>query len=127
MEQSGFIDSYRFVHPKITSETLGYTWTTVGRGFTYEEEEGFVPVEKNPEPEYRDPYARIDFIYCRGKRIKPIAAQTITHHVSNKARSFPEFPSDHAAVVTTFEVKSSTSGTASSEPITGDDGIEAAP
>ena len=127
MEQSGFIDSYRFVHPKITSETLGYTWTTVGRGFTYEEEEGFVPVEKNPEPEYQDPYARIDFIYCRGKRIKPVAAQTITHHVSNKTRSFPEFPSDHAAVVTTFEVKSSTSGIASSELITGDDGIEAAP
>ena len=62
-----------------------------------------------------------------GKRIKPVAAQTITHHVSNKTRRFPEFPSDHAAVVTTFEVKSSTSGIASSELISGDDGIEAAP
>ena len=115
MEQSGFIDTYRFVHPKITRDTLGYTWTTVGQGFTYEEQEGFVPVEKNPSPQYQDPYARIDFIYYRGKGVKPVAARTITHHESNKTRSFPEFPSDHAAVLTTFELDPANSEAASSE------------
>ena len=105
MDQYGFVDSYRCVHPKITRETLGHTWTTVGQGFTYRAEEGFVPVDKNPLPAYRDLYSRIDFIYCRGRRIEPLAARTIAHHASNKKRSFPEFPSDHAAVLTTFELK----------------------
>lgn len=102
MEKAGFVDTYRFIHPKLTQETLGHTWTTVGQGFTYETEKGFVPVVKNPKPEYGDPYARIDFIYCAGKKIKPITSRTIVHHSSNNTRSFPEFPSDHGAVLTSF-------------------------
>lgn len=104
MENAGFVDSYRFVHPYITEEKLGYTWTTVGQGFIYESGKGFVPVEKNPSPEYRDPYARIDYIYSAGKNIKASGSRTIVHHMSNNNRSFPEFPSDHGAVLTTFEI-----------------------
>jgi exonuclease III len=105
MAESGFIDSYRFVHPKVTTETLGYTWTTVGQGYTYKSGEGFVPVDENPRPQYQDPYARIDYIYCTGKSIKPVESKTILYHSSNLQRSFPEFPSDHGAVLTTFELR----------------------
>ncbi len=103
MAKAGFTDTYRFVHPQIIEATLGYTWMTVGKGFTYVSEKGFVPVEENPRPQYQDPYARIDYIYCKGKKLKPVKSEVITFHPSNSSRSFPEFPSDHAAVLTTFE------------------------
>lgn len=106
MEINGFVDTYRASNPTITKETLGYTWTTVGEGYVFKSGEGFVPInEPHPEPEYRNPYARIDFIYCTGKNIKPITSKTISHHTSNKERSFPEFPSDHAAVLSTLEIR----------------------
>jgi len=105
MKEAGFIDTYRFVHPIITDTTLGHTWTTVGQGYTYVSGQGFVPVDVNPSPKYQNPYARIDFIYCTGKKIKPIKSRTITHHFSNLSRSFPEFPSDHGAVLTTFRME----------------------
>jgi len=104
MKNKGLIDSYRFAHPDISTETLGHTWTTVGQGYMYESGQGFVPVDKNPQPEYRDPYARIDFIYYTGADLKAIDSKTILHHTSNLSRSFPEFPSDHGAVVTTFKL-----------------------
>ena len=104
MQKTGFTDTYRFIHPVFSQETLGHTWTTVGKGFIYEEGKGFVPVSKNPEPEYRDPFARIDFIYYSGKKLKPHSSRTIIHHSSNYKRSFPEFPSDHAAVLTSFDL-----------------------
>ncbi|MDO5979015.1 endonuclease/exonuclease/phosphatase family protein [Flavivirga spongiicola] len=105
MKETGFIDSYRFIHPNITKETLGYTWTTVGQGYTYISGQGFIPVNVNPHPKYQDPYARIDFIYSAGKKIKPIKSRTIKHHSSNTIRSFPEFPSDHSALLTTFLIE----------------------
>ena len=104
MVKAGFTDSYRHMHPEVTVNTLGYTWTTVGQGYTYKSGEGFVPVEKNPRPQYQDPYARIDYIYCAGDGIKPIDSETILHHPSNLQRSFPEFPSDHGAVLSTFSI-----------------------
>ena len=104
MIDAGFTDTYRNVHPVISKETLGYTWTTVGKGFTYESGKGFVPVERNkdPQPEHRGLFARIDFIYVSGKALRPFRSETIAHPL-NTDRSFPEFPSDHAAVVTEFE------------------------
>lgn len=104
MLEYGFTDSYRYIHSKIREETLGHTWTTVGQGYTYKPDVGFVPVKVNPSPEYQDPYARIDFIYSAGKAIKAIASKTILNHSSNMERSFPEFPSDHGAVLTTFKL-----------------------
>ena len=105
MKEAGFTDSYRFIHPILTKETLGHTWTTVGQGYTYKSGQGFVPVDVNPNPKYQDPYARIDFIYSAGKKIKLIKSRTIKHHFSNTTRSFPEFPSDHGAVLTTFSIE----------------------
>jgi hypothetical protein len=105
MMDAGFVDSFRSIHSNISIETLGYTWTTVGQGFMYQTDQGFVPVDKNPEPQYRDPFARIDFIYSAGTDILPTDSRTIIHHSSNSSRSFPEFPSDHGAVLSTFRVK----------------------
>ncbi|MDX1364155.1 MAG: endonuclease/exonuclease/phosphatase family protein [Arenibacter latericius] len=106
MANAGFTDTYRSTNPKITQETLGYTWTTVGLEFTYESDLGFVPIktDTHPEPEYRNPFARIDFIYSTGENIIPLNSKTIVHHSSNLNRSFPEFPSDHGAVLTTFQI-----------------------
>jgi len=106
MADTGFTDTYRSTNTQITKETLGYTWTTVGLGYTYESDIGFVPIKtaKHPEPEYRNPFARIDFIYSIGKSINALTSKTIIHHKSNLNRSFPEFPSDHGAVLTTFEL-----------------------
>jgi predicted phosphodiesterase/exonuclease III len=50
MYHAGFDDSYRDANPDVLDSTLGHTWTTVGMGFVYESDKGFVPVEKNPEP-----------------------------------------------------------------------------
>ncbi|MEM7454321.1 MAG: endonuclease/exonuclease/phosphatase family protein [Planctomycetota bacterium] len=105
MRRAGFADTYREANPDVLESTLGHTWTTVGRGFVYEEGNGFVPVEVNPAPEYRDPYARIDFIYSCGAALQPVASAVIARHRLEDTRSFPEFPSDHAAVLTTFAVE----------------------
>lgn len=106
MANASFTDTYRSTNPKITQETLGYTWTTVGLEFTYDSDLGFVPIktDTHPEPEYRNPFSRIDFIYSTGENIIPLNSKTIVHHSSNLNRSFPEFPSDHGAVLTTFQI-----------------------
>ncbi len=104
MHKYGFADTFRDGNPDILATTLGYTWTTVGPDYTYISDKGFVPVKENPEPEYRDPYTRIDFIYSIGSRLKTNNSRVISHHSSESKRSFPEFPSDHAAVLTEFDV-----------------------
>ena len=103
MLESGFVDAYRQMFPEITKDTLGYTWTTVGPDFVYESGRGFVPVneEGHPRPHYTDPYARIDFIYALGD-LRPKSAAVIQSFRDHEERSFPEFPSDHAAVVTSL-------------------------
>lgn len=104
MHKLGFTDTFRDGNPDILDATLGYTWTTVGLGYKYISDKGFVPVKENPEPEYRDPYTRIDFIYSTGSRLKTNNSKVISHHSSQAKRSFPEFPSDHAAVLTEFDL-----------------------
>lgn len=68
----GFIDTYRFTNPQITKETLGYTWTTVGKGYDYNPKKDFVPVENmsDERTKYRGKYARINFYLFIGKKIK---------------------------------------------------------
>lgn len=104
MHNAGFHDTYRQSNPDILDSSLGHTWTTVGMGYVYKSGEGFVPVNRNPEPEYRDPYARIDYIYSTGAALQTTSSKVIKHHPTQSARSFPEFPSDHAAVVTEFQM-----------------------
>nr|MCS5630234.1 endonuclease/exonuclease/phosphatase family protein [Pirellulaceae bacterium] len=104
MHKEGFEDTFRQSNPDILDSTLGHTWTTVGTGYQYVSGKGFVPVKDHPQPEYRDPYTRIDYIYAIGSRLEAINSQVISHHRSQSERSFPEFPSDHAAVLTEFQI-----------------------
>ena len=100
MEDTGFIDTYRQMHPTVTEGTGGFTWTTTGQN---DEEKASRPgetvVQKN------NLFCRIDFVYVAGDTLRSISSKTITHHASNKDRSFPEFPSDHGAVLTIFQLK----------------------
>jgi exonuclease III len=105
MHKEGFSDTFRQSNPDILDSTLGHTWTTVGTGYQYVSGKGFVPVKEHPQPEYRDPYARIDYIYAIGSRLEAINSRVISHHRSQSERSFPEFPSDHAAVLTEFQIR----------------------
>lgn len=102
MHRRGFTDSFRAANPDILDSTLGYTWTTVGLDHQFVEGQGFVPVAKNPTPESQNPYTRIDFIYSIGSRLRAKTSKVISHHPSELERSFPEFPSDHGAVLTEF-------------------------
>ena len=104
MHKKGFSDTFRQSNPDILDSTLGHTWTTVGTGYQYISGKGFVPVKEHPQPEYRDPYTRIDYIYALGSGLEAVRSRVISHHRSQAERSFPEFPSDHAAVLTEFQI-----------------------
>ena len=108
MQDAGFTDAYRAAHPQVTAETLGHTWTTVGTDYVYESDKGFVKTDEHPRPHYRDPYARIDYIYAQGKKLQVLSSDVVSRHPEDPTRGFPEFPSDHAAVVAKFRVSSVT-------------------
>jgi exonuclease III len=103
MLKAGFTDTYRALNP-LSKKTMGYTWTTVGKGYKYQPNVGFVVDTENFQPEHRGGYTRIDFIYSIGTALKPVKSQIITHYKNYTKRSFVEFPSDHAAVLTTFKL-----------------------
>ncbi|MGV3763134.1 MAG: endonuclease/exonuclease/phosphatase family protein [Parapedobacter sp.] len=76
MEKHGFIDSFREVHPDPLA-VRGITWS---------------PAFPNA---FQD---RIDYIFYRGSVLKAMDSETIdTHPV--------KYPSDHAAVLTTFKIQ----------------------
>ncbi|MEV7888221.1 HAD-IA family hydrolase [Streptomyces sp. NPDC088357] len=84
-EEAGFVDSYRQAHPDPVAEP-GHTWS---------------PVQAAPEPQ-----DRIDFVLHRGLRV--LDSRT---YVSGTPRTWPDvedndWPSDHAAVITTFSLGS---------------------
>jgi endonuclease/exonuclease/phosphatase family metal-dependent hydrolase len=74
MEQYGFSDSYRQVHPDPLKDR-GITWSPM-----------FSTAFKD----------RIDYIYYKSTIIKPVASITIATHPIR-------YPSDHAALLTSFE------------------------
>ncbi len=76
MEKNGFRDSFREIHPDPLKER-GITWS---------------PTFTNA---FKD---RIDYIYYKGDQIKPVRSFTISTHPV-------KYPSDHAAVVTVFDIK----------------------
>ena len=76
MEQSGFVDSFREIHPDPLA-VRGITWS---------------PAFPNA---FQD---RIDYIFYRGGVLKAIDSRTIDTHPVN-------YPSDHAAVMTTFKIQ----------------------
>ena len=84
-EEAGFRDSYREAHPDAVRDP-GHTWS---------------PVHAAPEPQ-----DRIDFVLHRGLRV--LDSLTL---VSGTPRTWPDvedndWPSDHAAVITTFSLGS---------------------
>jgi len=81
MEKAGFNDSYRILHidPLIDP---GLTWTP--RAATSSDKYGL-----------RD---RIDYIYYQGEQLTPIESKVVDYHPVM-------FPSDHAAVITIFNLK----------------------
>lgn len=96
-ERAGLIDSYRAIHPNPMTSP-GYTWSPV---YTLDHPWGDHSYE---------PQDRIDFIYFRGlENVKVVNSEVFVMgkpmgeggHENNK------WPSDHAAVVTTFYVKTS--------------------
>lgn len=104
MADHGLADTYRICHPVVTEDTLGYTWVTTGPEWRYDSaSDSFVPATpEHSDVDYRGFYSRIDYIYSKGITLKPTTSRTIIHHRSNSVTSFPYFPSDHAAVLTTF-------------------------
>ncbi|MEW2048580.1 HAD-IA family hydrolase [Streptomyces sp. NPDC005476] len=95
-EEAGFADSYREAHPDPVREP-GHTWSPVHA----EHEDG----SGRPEPQ-----DRIDFVLHRGLRV--LDSRT---HVSGSPRPWPDvedndWPSDHAAVITTFALTPSAVG-----------------
>ncbi|MDH6552683.1 HAD-IA family hydrolase [Streptomyces sp. SAI-041] len=82
-EEAGFADSYREAHPDPVRDP-GHTWS---------------PVHGHPEPQ-----DRIDFVLHRGLRV--LDSRTC---VTGTHRTWPDvedndWPSDHAAVITTFSL-----------------------
>ncbi|MDN3022440.1 HAD-IA family hydrolase [Streptomyces sp. S.PB5] len=91
-EDAGLADSYRQAHPDPV-RAPGHTWSPIHAG----REDG----GDGPEPQ-----DRIDFVLHRGLRV--LDSRT---HVSGTPRTWPDvedndWPSDHAAVITTFSLGS---------------------
>ncbi|MBP3966955.1 endonuclease/exonuclease/phosphatase family protein [Paenibacillus sp. DLE-14] len=92
-EEAGLLDSYRIVHPD-PAAMPGLTWSTV---HTPEHPWGDNPFE---------PQDRIDFIYYHGSRVTAVNSEVF---VVGEPKGFGshednEWPSDHAAVVSTFQI-----------------------
>ncbi|WTP28027.1 HAD-IA family hydrolase [Streptomyces sp. NBC_00203] len=92
-EDAGLRDSYREVHPDAVRDP-GHTWSPVH----VEHEDG----SGRPEPQ-----DRIDFVLHNGKGLRVIDSRTV---VTGTPRPWPDvagndWPSDHAAVITTFTLR----------------------
>ena len=71
----GMVDAFRQVH---ADEVANHGWTY--------------------SPIFTQTQDRIDYVYYKGKMLKAVAAEVISEHAE-------KFPSDHAAVLVTFEVE----------------------
>ncbi|WP_202918346.1 HAD-IA family hydrolase [Streptomyces cavernae] len=92
-EEAGLRDSYREAHPDRTREP-GHTWSPVHT----EHEDG----SGRPEPQ-----DRIDYVLHNGRGLTVLGSRTL---VSGSPQAWPDvagnaWPSDHAAVITTFAVR----------------------
>ena len=75
IEANGFFDSFREIHP---DPNLDYGGT-------------------QPSNNFDTFHFRIDYIFYRGKNLKPVSSEVISVHPV-------KFPSDHNAVITIFEI-----------------------
>jgi hypothetical protein len=95
IQEKGLVDSFRRMHPNPLN-TPGYTWPA-GRPFVKKSIDGF-------NPSQRDLSERIDFIYTGGAS-KVLESHLVGEPVCKDVDIgiFP-WPSDHRAVISTFEV-----------------------
>ena len=87
MEDAGFVDSYRAVHPDPVTEP-GFTWTSgYPAPFVYE----------------WDVFDRIDFVWAAGAA-EPLESQVVGESPANADIVIEPYPTDHRGVVSTFLV-----------------------
>ncbi|MCH0539851.1 HAD-IA family hydrolase [Streptomyces sp. MUM 203J] len=92
-EEAGLLDSYRVAHPD-PRRAPGFTWSPVHD----EHEDG----SGRPEPQ-----DRIDYVLYAGARLRVLGSET---YAAGDVRPWPrvktnDWPSDHAAVITTFTLR----------------------
>jgi endonuclease/exonuclease/phosphatase family metal-dependent hydrolase len=87
MEAAGFVDSYRAVRPDPLDDP-GFTWT---------------PGYPAPFVYPWDVHDRIDFVWAAGPAI-PLASDVVGESAANADVVVDPWPSDHRAVVSTFDV-----------------------
>lgn len=80
---AGMNDAYRIIHPDPVARP-GFTWT--------------------PRPEQKDVMDRIDLILFGGRNVRPVSALTVGDSPEHADRVAMPWPSDHRAVVATFEI-----------------------
>lgn len=93
LENLGFADSFRTMYPD-PSEDPGYTWSPI---YTYNTEH----IDK------LEPKDRIDMIFYKGSKLKLVSSKVykgetvVLQHPKHKLN---DWPSDHAAVISEFEI-----------------------
>ncbi|KAH7133836.1 Endonuclease/exonuclease/phosphatase [Dactylonectria macrodidyma] len=88
-KQKGLIDSYRVANPN-PAVSPGLTWSPINK--------------QNTEWNKPEPQDRIDFILHKGKGLKVIASRTVVVGRPSQDYSDNEWTSDHAAVLTIYEL-----------------------
>jgi hypothetical protein len=87
MEDVGFVDSYRAIHPDPVADP-GFTWT---------------PGYPAPYVTPSEVFDRIDFVWAAGPAV-PTSSLVVGEDASNADLVIAPWPSDHRGMVSTFEV-----------------------
>jgi len=87
---TGMKDAFRECYPNVLNHP-GFTWPA-----------GEYP--ETPDSSILDPEDRIDFIYFVGKEVKVKKIEILGEDKNTSDISFEEYPSDHRAVLATFEI-----------------------
>ncbi len=104
MAKAGFADAWRTIYPD-EMKNPGFTWTLL---------------TKVNDP--KDHHDRIDFVYFRGKGVRPNGAEIVGENRENADIAVSPYPSDHRAVIATFTLPSAPTlkKTAANKPVAGD-------
>ena len=88
--KAGMKDAYRECYPD-SLEFPGFTWPA-----------GSYP--ETPDSSIQDPEDRIDFVYFTGTDVRVKNVERLGEDAATSEISFAEYPSDHRAVLATFEL-----------------------
>ncbi len=89
LQEIGLTDAYRRIHPDPRNKPA-FTWTSKP------------PKPGEPDKEVHD---RIDYVFCGGPGIKPLTAEIVGESAKTSDIVVTPYPSDHRAVVVTFEIQ----------------------